>query len=96
MVGFSALMVGVDRALKDFLWTNMYRHPRVIAVMENAEMVVRDLFARYFVAPQDMPAEWAQGLGSDAPQRARRVADFIAGMTDGFALNEHGRLFPKK
>jgi len=43
-----------------------------------------------------MPAEWAQGLdGTDGLDRARRVADFIAGMTDGFALNEHARLFPK-
>ena len=44
-----------------------------------------------------MPDEWAQGLaGADAPARARRVGDFIAGMTDGFALAEHARLFPKR
>src|SRR5436853_780690 len=83
MVGFSALMVGVDRAIKEFLWTNMYRHPRVIRVMEEAEVVVRDLFARYFVSPQDMPPEWGEGLQAlDASWRARQVADFIAGMTD--------------
>ena len=87
MVGFSPLMASTDRAIKEFLWTNMYRHPRVIGVMTEAEEVVRDLFARFFVQPHDMPAEWAQGLdGADAPARARRVADFIAGMTDGFAL----------
>ena len=97
MVGFSALMTGTDRAIKDFLWTNMYRHPRVITVMEEAEVVVRDLFARYFVSPQDMPPEWGEGLQAlDASWRARQVADFIAGMTDRFALQEHGRLFPKK
>jgi dGTPase len=96
MVGFSALMVGVDRAIKEFLWTNMYRHPRVVRVMEEAEVVVRDLFARYFVSPQDMPPEWGEGLQAlDASWRARQVADFIAGMTDRFALQEHGRLFPK-
>ena len=88
-------MAATDRAIKEFLWTNMYRHPRVIAVMDNAELVVRELFARFFVSPQDMPAEWAQGLDTDATLRARRVADFIAGMTDGFALSEHARLFPK-
>ena len=88
MVGFSALMASTDRAIKEFLWTNMYRHPRVIGVMTNAEEVVRELFARFFVQPQDMPGEWAQGLeAADAPARARRVADFIAGMTDGFALS---------
>ena len=96
MVGFSPLMASADRAIKEFLWTNMYRHPRVISVMEEAEVVVRELFARFFVRPQDMPGEWAQGLdAADAPARARRVADFIAGMTDGFALTEHARLFPK-
>jgi dGTPase len=95
MIAFSALMAGTDRAIKDFLWDHMYRHPRVLTVMDNAETVVRDLFARYFVSPQDMPADWSEGLGADAALRARRVGDFIAGMTDGFALNEHGRLFPK-
>ena len=96
MVGFSPLMASADRAIKEFLWTNMYRHPRVIGVMEEAEVVVRELFARFFVRPQDMPPDWAQGLdAADAPGRARRVADFIAGMTDGFALGEHARLFPK-
>ncbi|MBV8839214.1 MAG: deoxyguanosinetriphosphate triphosphohydrolase [Alphaproteobacteria bacterium] len=96
MIAFSAVMASADRAIKEFLWTHMYRHPRVIGVMSSAEEVVRELFARYFVQPQSMPAEWAQGLdATDGPARARRVADFIAGMTDGFALNEHARLFPK-
>jgi dGTPase len=63
--------------------------------MEQAEVVVRDLFARYFVAPQELPPEWGQGLETDADLRARRVGDFIAGMTDGFAFGEHARLFPK-
>ena len=94
MVGFSPLMASTDRAIKEFLWTNMYRHPRVIDVMANAEEVVRALFARFFVQPQFMPEEWGQGLDSaEAPARARRVGDFIAGMTDGFALSEHERLF---
>ena len=96
MIGFSALMAGTDRAIKEFLWTHMYRHPRVVGVMEGAEVVVRDLFARFFVSPQDMPPEWGEGLQAlDAPWRARQVADFIAGMTDRFALQEHARLFPK-
>jgi dGTPase len=97
MVGFSPMMASTDRAIKAFLWTNMYRHPRVITVMTEAEEVVRALFARFFVQPNDMPGEWAEGLdGGDAPARARRVADFIAGMTDGFALSEHKRLFPAR
>jgi dGTPase len=94
IVGFSSMMAATDRAIKEFLWTNMYRHPRVAHVMNNAEEVVRNLFARFFVQPHDMPPEWVQGLhGAEAPARARHVADFIAGMTDRFALTEHARLF---
>jgi dGTPase len=96
-IGFSPMMAATDRAIKAFLWTNMYRHPRVIAVMTGAEEVVRALFARFFVQPNDMPREWAEGLEAVEPAvRARRVADFIAGMTDGFALAEHARLFPAR
>ena len=95
MVGFSPLMSSTDRAIKEFLWTNMYRHPRVTDVMTNAEDVVRSLFARFLVQPRDLPPEWALGLeAADAPARARRIADFIAGMTDRFAMTEHARLFP--
>jgi len=94
MVGFSAVTASTDRAIKEFLRTNMYRHPRVAGVMEKAEEVVRALFARYFVQPRDMPPEWGQDLlDADAPTRARQVGDFIAGMTDRFALTEHARLF---
>jgi dGTPase len=94
LVAFSAMMASTDRAIKEFLWTNMYRHPRVVGVMDKAEEVVRQLFARYFVQPRDMPSEWAHDLQrADAPTRARRIADFIAGMTDRFALTEHARLF---
>ena len=64
-------MASADRAIKEFLWTNMYRHPRVIGVMENAEVVVRELFARFFVSPQDMPPDWAQGLDPRRRGRAR-------------------------
>jgi dGTPase len=94
LVGFSPRMAEVDRAIKAFLWTHMYRHPRVIEVMGDAEDVVRDLFRRFFERPSDMPAEWAQGLDRvDAATRARRIADFIAGMTDRFAIVEHARFF---
>jgi dGTPase len=87
-------MASADRAIKEFLWTHMYRHPHVIDVMTPCEGVVQDLFGRFLEHPEDMPVEWAQGLdGTDTFARARRIADFIAGMTDRFALNEHARLF---
>jgi dGTPase len=72
----------------------MYRHTRVMRVMDQAAGVVRDLFARYSARPKDLPDEWREGLAEAAePVRARRIADFIAGMTDRYALAEHARLF---
>jgi dGTPase len=72
----------------------MYRHARIRRIMGEAEDVVRDLFARYIAAPADLPVEWAQSADADEePGRLRRIADFIAGMTDRYALVEHARLF---
>ena len=94
VAGFSADVGEADRAIKAFLKPQMYRHPRVMRVMDEAAGVVRDLFARYSAHPGDLPQEWQQGLaGLDDATRARSIADFIAGMTDRYALAEHSRLF---
>ena len=94
VAAFSPAMAMADRAIKGFLEPHMYRHPRVAHVMGQAEGVIRDLFARYRKSPDDLPAEWRDGLGdADEAARARRIADFIAGMTDRYALAEHARLF---
>jgi len=94
VVGFSPAMAQADRAIKSFLETRMYRHARVRRVMDEAASVVRSLFARYSAHPDDLPAEWREGLaGVEEAARARRIADFIAGMTDRYALAEHARLF---
>jgi dGTPase len=91
---FSAAVGEAERAIKSFLKKRMYRHPRVMRVMEEAAGVVRGLFARYQAQPFELPAEWSEGLaGLDEAARARRIADFIAGMTDRYALAEHARLF---
>jgi len=93
--GFSDGMAEAERAIKGFLYPRMYRHPRIMRIMGDAEGVVCDLFARYADRPQDIPAEWAQNVGADeAETRLRRIADFIAGMTDRYALIEHARLYP--
>jgi dGTPase len=93
---FSAAMAEADRAIKGFLYPRMYRHARVIRIMGEAEGVVCDLFARYAACPSELPAEWAEGAESaDETGRLRRIADYIAGMTDRYALVEHARLFPK-
>ena len=94
VAGFSPAVAEAEGAIKGFLERHMYRHPRVQRVMNEAAGVVSDLFARYSNQPGDLPAEWAEGLtGADEAARARRIADFIAGMTDRYALAEHARLF---
>ena len=91
---FSPAMAEADRAIKGFLYPRMYRHDRIMRIMGDAERLVCALFARYLEQPDDMPAEWAQIVDSgDAAARSRHIADFIAGMTDRYALMEHARLF---
>jgi dGTPase len=94
VAGFSTETATEDRAIKSFLKTHMYRHKKVMQVMDQAAAVVRDLFARYSERPGELPPDWQEGLlALDDASRARRIADFIAGMTDRFALAEHARLF---
>jgi dGTPase len=94
LIAFSYAMQRVDTAIKEFLFPQMYRHPRIMRIMDAAEGIVRDLFRHFTAVPADMPPEWAHGLfPGDPAGRARRVADFIAGMTDRYALVEHARLF---
>jgi dGTPase len=92
VVAFSAAMAEADRAIKGFLYPRMYRHARVMRIMADAEGVIADLFSHYVRNPADLPLEW-RGDSSEGPARLRRIADFIAGMTDRYALVEHGRLF---
>jgi dGTPase len=91
VVTFSAEMARADRAIKDFLFPRLYRHARIMRIMSDAERVVSELFARYVETPHELPTEWRQGP-DDPAARALRVADFIAGMTDRYAMMEHARL----
>lgn len=94
VVGFSSAMEQGDRDIKGFLYPRMYRHARIMGIMKEAEGVVRDLFAHYRAHPDVLPEEWAEAFAAaDAHGRARTIADFIAGMTDGYALKEHARFF---
>jgi dGTPase len=92
-VGFSPAMAKADADIKGFLYPRMYRHARIMRIMGEAEGVVRDLYQHYLRKPADMPAEWAEGIDESAGARARRIADYIAGMTDRYALGEHTRHF---
>jgi dGTPase len=87
LVRFSEPMARHSAQLKGFLRTNLYRHPRVSDTTDRARQVIRDLFNAYCADPVQMPPEHAQRA-----RRQRGVADYIAGMTDRFALREHERL----
>ena len=91
-VAFSPAMAAADRTIKSFLFPRMYRHPRIMRIMGEAEAVVRALFERYQRDPDELP--WRRlREAPDTPVSARQIADFIAGMTDRYALSEHMRLF---
>jgi dGTPase len=94
LAAFPADVTAAEKAIKGFLWERMYRHERVMHVMRDAEAVVRDLFDRYWHHPGDMPAEWQPpDIDDGEAGRARQIGNFIAGMTDRFAMIEHARLF---
>jgi len=91
LVRFSDEMHGQSAQLKKFLFAHLYRHPQVTDRMTQAQQVVRGLFAAYLDRPQEMRAEFTA-----RDDRHRAVADYIAGMTDRFALREHERLTGRK
>ena len=92
VVGFSSEMAKSDAAIKGFLYPRMYHHARIELIMKDAEEVVRGLFGHFRARPEDMPIEWS--AGTDDHAWVRGIADFIAGMTDRYALIEHARFFP--
>jgi dGTPase len=96
LIGFSPAAGSADNAIRSFLLTNMYRHNRLVRIREQAGLIVRDLFSRFLIAPDLMPAEWAAAAaraGADEARRAQLICDYIAGMTDRYAAAEHRRLF---
>jgi len=94
LVAFPPQVAQEEAGIKAFLKQHMYRHTRVMRVMGEAEAILFDLFARYQASPGDLPAEWVEGTERETEgERARRIGNFIAGMTDRFALMEHQRLF---
>ena len=96
MVAFSDSMARSEKELKAFLYKNLYRNPSVMAVRAKAEEVVRDLFDAYMADPRAMPEGWREGLDrAEERVKARHVADFLAGMTDTYAVKEHQRLFDR-
>ncbi|NNE21148.1 MAG: deoxyguanosinetriphosphate triphosphohydrolase [Rhizobiales bacterium] len=94
LVTFDAQMAEKNRVLQSFLRHRMYKHDRILEIMSRARRVVRDLFNAYMSEPKLLPQGWQEhGYAGDDSDFARQVCDFIAGMTDRYALEQHKRLF---
>lgn len=94
MVQFSDGMMQDLARLRAFLFERMYRHDRINIMRDRAARTIDDLFGRYMDQPSEMPEEWTvRALTGGVERRARSVCDYVAGMTDLFAFEEHRRLF---
>ncbi|KAB2782970.1 deoxyguanosinetriphosphate triphosphohydrolase [Brucella anthropi] len=94
LVAFSDTMRTDEKVLKRFLFKNLYFHDSVVVRRHAADKILQDLFDTCFTNPSIMPSEWQSGCETlDEAARARRVADYLAGMTDNYAVREHRRLF---
>lgn len=91
LVGFSPELLSKNRELKDFLMERLYRHHRVMRMQVKAQRLVRQLFQAYLEEPRQLPPEVQARFASAKPERV--VCDYIAGMTDRFAIQEHRKLF---
>ena len=94
LVGFSPQMSEKNKVLQEFLAERMYRHTQVGDTMTRARRIIRELFEAYLSDPKQLPPNWREDSFTDDRSRyARQVCDFIAGMTDRYALDQHKRLF---
>jgi dGTPase len=89
LAAFSDDMAGREITLKRFMYQNLYHHPRQLEVAETAKKVVAGLFSTYRDHPEKLPDYWRNSLPEEQPARARHIADFIAGMTDRYAISRY-------
>lgn len=92
LCGFSDALSSEERALKRFMYDRLYYHPEQLATAERAREIVAGLFAGYAADPAALPASWRETLPDSEPARARHIADFIAGMTDRYAIESYAKL----
>jgi dGTPase len=90
---FSSALEAQERALKTFMYAKLYHHPQQIQTAERARAVTAELYAAYAQEPSLMEEGWLARLPAEEPQRSRHIADYIAGMTDRFALAAHARIY---
>lgn len=94
LAAFSEDIAERQKPLRKFLFERMYRHHRVNRMMSQARRIVRELFALFMAEPETLPPPWGnRAKDADMTKRARLVCDYIAGMTDTYAIDEHRRLF---
>ena len=94
LVSFSETMRTQNQILQRFLFENVYRHYRVSRMASKARRVVGDLFRFFNEEPECLPTEWGQRSGPlNSLETARLVGDYVAGMTDRYALDEHAKIF---
>lgn len=89
LVGFSDRLRTEERNLKRFMYASLYHHPVQLAAAQAAHGVVAGLFAAYRAGPEALPPEWRDRLPGAEPARSRHIADFIAGMTDRYAITQY-------
>ena len=92
LVGFSSGMATAESGLKRFMYANLYHHPRQLEIAASCRQIVGGLFGAYRADPMLLPAEWQSSAPSEQPDLDRHIADFVAGMTDRYAIERHREL----
>ncbi|SFR77906.1 deoxyguanosinetriphosphate triphosphohydrolase [Sphingomonas jatrophae] len=89
LVGFSPAFATAERDFKRFMYASLYHHPEQLAAADQARGILARLIAAYLADPALLPEEWRARLPADEPWRTRHIADFVAGMTDRYAIARH-------
>lgn len=93
LAGFSPDMASQERKLKSFMYERLYYHPEQVSAANHARDVITKLFEAYSGDPSQMPEEWRKRLPEEEPYRSRTIADFIAGMSDRFAMQSCSKIY---
>ena len=96
LAAFSPAMAAHERQLKTFLYKRLYYHEEQVETAERARIVIARLFSAYDQQPELLPGNWRERLPEAEPQRSRHIADFIAGMTDRFAIERYRQVYGKE
>jgi dGTPase len=89
-------MAAHERQLKTFLYKRLYYHDEQMVTAERARVVIAKLYSAYDQQPDLLPGNWRERLPAAEPQRSRHIADFIAGMTDRFAIERYRQVYGKE